>query len=219
MTSAQPPKETDQPAVVLLAGGTGSGKTRLAQELLRGLPPGAGLSLSQDSFYRDQSHLDPAARARLNFDHPDQIEWPLLIATVRQLRSGKSARVPVYDFSTHTRTSERELHPVSRLLVVEGTLVLTVPELRAPATLGVFLDAPEWLRLLRRLRRDRRERGRSPAGILQQYLRTVRPMHREWVQPSRRFADLVLDGRRTAAANAAAVREWLEGRDAPGAYG
>lgn len=174
------------PFVFGIAGGTASGKTTVALELAERT---GALLISHDRYYRD---LVDASAA--NFDHPDALDTALLVRHLEELRAGRTVALPTYDYATHRRaTVVDEVHPRS-VIVVEGILVLADPGLRGCFDLRVYVDAPDDVRLARRLRRDVRERGRSVEGVLDQYLATVRPMHLAHVEPSRVHADLVLDG-------------------------
>jgi len=200
------------PKLLLIAGGSGSGKTAVATQIQRLRGTDRCLTLSQDSFYQDLSHLDLRLRNRLNFDHPDRIDWDELERTLARLRHGEPAAVPIYDFTQHARRGYRKVGPVSDLIVLEGTLLLVRREAAEQADLRVFLTAPEWTRLLRRLDRDRRERGRSTASVLRQYVSSVAPMYRRWVAPSRASADVLLDGRRPPEENAQRLLALMETR-------
>ena len=179
------------PLVVGIAGGSGSGKSRISEALEAALAPRLA-RLQHDSYYRDLSALPPEERRAFNFDHPDALETDLLIDHLDQLRAGRTVQLPEYDFSTHTRApTTRTLRPAP-VLLIEGIMVLHEPELRARMDLRIFVDAPPDIRLIRRLRRDLDERGRSPAQTMDQYLKTVRPMHRRFVEPSREAAHLVV---------------------------
>lgn len=194
------------PFVIGIGGGTGSGKSTLARQLaasegwrtaspaLDGHAAGRTLIIEHDAYYRDLSHLSLDARSRINFDDPDALETSLLAEHLAALRAGQSIDGPVYDFSTHTRLREtRRLDPAD-LVVVEGILVLADDRLRALFDLKVFVDADADVRILRRLTRDVRERGRTVESVGEQYFRTVRPMHVTHVEPSKRWADLVVSG-------------------------
>lgn len=180
------------PLCVGIAGGTGAGKSALADTLASAFGAERVLRIAQDAYYRDRSHESESVRAALNFDHPDALETELLVAQLTELRAGRAVDVPVYDFASHRRTSERWRAEPRALVVVDGILALADPSLRACFDLRVFVDAPEELRLARRLARDIRERGRSEASVRAQFETTVRPMHTRFVEPSRAHADFVL---------------------------
>ena len=177
-----------------IAGGSGSGKTFLTRELLGLLGPDQAVAIETDAYYRDLSHLPIADRARVNFDHPDALETELLVTHLRTLAKGEKVRAPVYDFTTHARTPEtREIMP-RPFVLVEGVLVLAMTEMAPCLDFSVFLDVPADIRLIRRLRRDTAQRGRTLDQVLDQYLEKVRPMHEQFVSPSRNLADRVLEG-------------------------
>ena len=177
-----------------VAGGSGSGKTTFVRALLDRVGPGRVAHINQDRYNRDLAHLTRADLIHHNFDHPSAIDVELLTAHVRSLKRGQAAELPVYDFAHHRRTAAVERLEPRPLVVVEGILTLAIPELRDLFELKIYIDTDADLRLLRRLERDLEERGRSVDEVITQYLETVRPMHQELVEPSRRWADLVLPG-------------------------
>ncbi|MGA0059024.1 MAG: uridine kinase [Planctomycetota bacterium] len=177
-----------------IAGGTGSGKTTFARALRAALPPGSVALIDHDAYYRDLSHLEPDARAAVNFDDPASLESELLAEHLDALAAGQSIQKPTYDFAQHVRCAATETVDAAPVILVEGILVLAAPELRARFDLRLFVDAPTDIRLLRRIRRDIVERGRTIDGIAQQYIGSVRAMHDAFVAPSRSFADLVVPG-------------------------
>jgi uridine kinase len=180
------------PVVLGIAGCSGSGKTTLANELARVL---GGIHFPLDNYYRDLSHLDPADRARTNFDDPTTIESSLLAGHVADLARGQAIERPLYDFSTHTRVRGRtETVAPAPFVIVEGIFALCYDELLPIYKLRVYVEAPDALCYERRLKRDVTERGRSPESVRNQYESTVRPSAIEWVQPSRANADLTIDG-------------------------
>lgn len=181
-----------RPLVVGIAGGTGSGKTTVAQRLARAMPPGRCVMIEHDAYYRDQSHLSTDERAAINYDHPSSLESPLLAAHLRELRAGRAVEVPIYDFATHTRRAESRQVAPARVILVEGILVFAEPALREQMDIKLFVDTDPDIRLMRRIRRDLEERGRTFQSVRDQYYATVRPMHIEHVEPSRRWADLII---------------------------
>jgi uridine kinase len=175
-----------------IAGGTGSGKTTLAEKILGALPAGQALLLQHDSYYRDRGHLLPAERMMINFDEPGALEHDLLVRNLDALRSGQAVESPQYDFATHTRRPEtRRLEP-RPIVVVEGILLFAVAEVRERFDLRLYVDTPDDVRLLRRIKRDLLERGRDIESIESQYLATVRDMHERYVAPTRRYAHLIV---------------------------
>jgi uridine kinase len=178
--------------VVGIAGGTGSGKTTVARNVMAALPAGAAVLIDHDAYYRDRSTLPPEERERVNFDHPDAIETPLLEAHLVALRAGSTIEVPQYDYREHARRRETRRVAPAAVVVVEGILVLAEERLRAQMNLKIFVDTDADVRLMRRLRRDMEQRGRTFAQVREQYAETVRPMHLAFVEPSKRFADLIL---------------------------
>lgn len=180
------------PFCVGIAGGTGAGKSALAAALAVAFGTDRVLRIAQDAYYRDRPDQSDDARAALNFDHPEALEMELLVAQLTDLRAGRAVDVPVYDFATHRRSAEKWRAEPRALVVVDGILALADPLLRACFDLRIFVDAPEELRLARRLARDVHERGRSEASVRAQFAATVQPMHAQFVEPSRAHADLVL---------------------------
>lgn len=172
-------------------GGSGAGKTRLADRLQNALGTGAA-RLSLDDFYRDRSCLPQAARDEINFDHPDAIDWPLFEEVLRDCRAGRAVRTPRYDFATHTRRPVDGDFIPAPLVLVEGLWLLWQPQIHELFDLKIFLDCPVQLRLERRLARDVAERGRSPDSVREQFWKTVAPMHEQFVSPQAKWADLVL---------------------------
>jgi uridine kinase len=181
-----------RPLFVGVAGGSGSGKTTVVREIVKGVAPVPAGVIHHDAYYRDLGHLPPEERDAVNFDHPDALETSLLVEHLEGLRSGQPVRVPVYDFHTHTRTGDTALVEPTRLVIVDGLLVLADPDLRSLLDLKVFVDTDADIRFIRRLRRDMEERGRSVRAVVEQYQATVRPMHLALVEPSRRFADVIV---------------------------
>jgi uridine kinase len=175
-----------------IAGGTGSGKTTVASKIVEALPPGQALLLQQDSYYRDRGHLSPAERSLINFDEPDALENERLERDLRELGAGRAVDAPLYDFATHTRRGEtRRLEPC-RIVVVEGILLFAVPAVRELFDLRLFVDTPDDVRLLRRIKRDLTERRRDIDAIEAQYLSSVRAMHELHVAPTRQHAHLII---------------------------
>lgn len=189
-----------QSTVVGVVGGSGAGKTTLVRGLVDRLGSDASV-LWFDEYYHDLVHLSPADRAVVNFDHPDSLDVDLLVAHLGDLLAGRSAEVPVYDFSTHTRAGRTRRVEPGPVVVVDGILVLAFPAIRRCLDVSVFVDAPAEVRLSRRLDRDVRERGRTPESVRAQFAATVAPMHEAFVSPCSEFADLVLDGQGDLSAN------------------
>lgn len=181
-----------QPFVLGIAGGSGSGKTTISRAILEALPPGAGVLLEQDHYYRAQSHLPLEERERVNYDHPDALETDLLIAHLDALRSGRAILRPTYDFGIHDRSPDGVRVAPAPVVLVEGILVLADERIRARFDAKVYVDTDADIRLMRRIRRDLEQRGRSFSQIRKQYYETVRPMHLAFVEPSKRFADIII---------------------------
>jgi uridine kinase len=160
--------------------------------MVAALPPGAAVLIEHDAYYRDRSDMPPAARALINYDHPQAIETELLVAHLDELREGRSIEAPQYDFRSHVRRPERRLVQSAPVVVLEGILVLADERLRARMDLKVFVDTDADIRIMRRVARDMTERGRTFEQVSEQYHGTVRPMHLEFVEPSKRFADLII---------------------------
>jgi uridine kinase len=178
--------------VIGIAGGTGSGKTTVANVLLARVGAERIAFLPHDAYYRDLADLPRAQRDIVNFDHPDSLETELLIGHLETLRRGEPAEIPVYDFTAHARTDRTttiEPHPV---ILVEGILIFAEPGLRRLFDVKIFVDTPADIRFIRRLQRDMLERGRTLDSVIHQYQTTVRPMHEEFVEPSKRFADVII---------------------------
>lgn len=180
------------PLVIGIAGGSGSGKTTVAQAILSRVGPDHIAFLQHDSYYKDLSGLPPAQRAEVNFDHPNSLETDLLIHHIVSLREGKPVEVPIYDFSAHSRTTRTFTVTPQRVILVEGILIFTEPALRNLFDVKIFVDTDSDIRFIRRLERDIAERGRTTDSVIKQYQLTVRPMHLEFVEPSKRYADVII---------------------------
>ncbi|HZG68348.1 MAG TPA: uridine kinase [Herpetosiphonaceae bacterium] len=180
------------PIIIGVAGGSGSGKTTVSQAILDRVGTERIAYIQHDSYYRELSHLPYEARARVNFDHPDSLDNELLTAHLDTLCSGRAVDVPIYDFTRHNRRPESERvfpHPV---VLVEGILIFAEKALRERMDVKIYVDADADLRFIRRLDRDVAERGRTVTSVIEQYLNTVRPMHLEFVEPSKRYADIII---------------------------
>jgi uridine kinase len=180
------------PLVIGIAGGSGSGKTTVAQEILQRVGPARIAFLQHDSYYKDLSGLPPTQRAEVNFDHPNSLETDLLIQHIAALRDGKAVEVPIYDFSTHSRTDRTFTVQPRGVILVEGILIFTEASLREMFNVKIFVDTDSDMRFIRRLERDLAERGRTTESVIKQYQSTVRPMHLEFVEPSKRYADVII---------------------------
>lgn len=180
------------PLIIGVAGGSGSGKTTVAQELLRRVGADRIAYLQHDSYYKDLRMLPSTEHSEINFDHPDTLETELLIKHIIDLREFKAVQVPIYDFSTDMRKTETFTVEPRNVILVEGILLYVEPELRKLFDVKLFVDADADIRFIRRLHRDLTERGRSTESVIEQYYTTVRPMHLEFVEPSKRYADVII---------------------------
>jgi uridine kinase len=178
--------------VIGVAGGSGSGKTTVVRRIVDSLGLEHVTLLQHDRYYRDRNDLRLEERAALNYDHPNSLETDLLVRHLQELKGGKPIEVPTYDFTRHARLSERETFQPRRALIVEGILVFTDAALRDLMDIKVFVDTDSDTRFIRRLQRDVAERGRTMESVIDQYLNTVRPMHLEFVEPSKRYADVII---------------------------
>ncbi|MBV8519675.1 MAG: uridine kinase [Acidobacteria bacterium] len=181
-----------KPVIIGIAGGTGSGKTTVARSIYDRVGKDRIEWVSHDSYYRNFEGLDPEQRHHINFDHPDSLETELLCRHLDVLSKGSSVEVPIYDFTTHSRKAATQRVEPRKVIIVEGILVLAEPELRKRIDIKLFVDTPSDIRFLRRLMRDIQSRGRSVESVIDQYMTTVRPMHEEFVEPSKRHADLII---------------------------
>jgi len=181
-----------QRVIIGVAGGTGSGKTTVANQILERVGTEHISYIPHDAYYRELNHLPKAERAKVNFDHPDSLETSLLVKDLEQLRRGEPVEIPVYDFTTHSRTDQTKRIEPAPIILVEGILIFVEPELREQFDVKLFIDTDADIRFIRRLRRDIQERGRSSESVIRQYLRTVRPMHLEFVEPSKRHAHVII---------------------------
>ena len=181
-----------KPVIIGIAGGTGSGKTTVARSIYDSIGRDKIEWISHDSYYRNFDGLDPEQRHHINFDHPDSLETELLVRHLDVIAKGSSVDVPLYDFTTHSRRTETQRVEPRRVIIVEGILVLAESELRKRIDIKLYVDTPADIRFVRRLVRDIKERGRSVESVIEQYVTTVRPMHEEFVEPSKRHADLII---------------------------
>ena len=180
------------PLTIGIAGGSGSGKTTVAQEILNRVGADRIAYLQHDSYYKDLTGLPPAQRTAFNFDHPHSLETGLLIKHVKALRELQSVNIPIYDFSTHNRTDKTFTVAPRGVILVEGILIFAEVELRKLFDVKIFVDTDADIRFIRRLQRDISERGRTTESVIKQYQSTVRPMHLEFVEPSKRYADVII---------------------------
>jgi uridine kinase len=181
-----------KPMIIGVAGGTASGKTTVSRRIFEAVGPHHLAYLEHDAYYRDLSHLPLEQRQAFNFDHPDSLENELLIAHLEQLSAGQAVDIPVYDFATYVRTKQLQRIEAKPVILVEGILIFVDKVLREMMDFKIFVDAPADLRFIRRLRRDVLERERSVNHVIEQYLATVRPMHMEFVEPSKQYADVII---------------------------
>lgn len=181
-----------RPIVFGVAGGSGSGKTTVANNILAAVDASKVAYLPHDAYYRDVADLPLEERQQLNYDHPASLETELLVAHVKALVAGESIEVPVYDFTEHRRRSQTVRVDPSPIVMVDGILIFTDDALRSLMDVKIFVDTDADVRFIRRLRRDVEERGRSPESVIAQYLETVRPMHLQFVEPSKRYADVII---------------------------
>ena len=178
--------------VIGMAGGSGSGKTTIADRVLNGIGRDRVLLVEHDSYYRDRPELSAEQRAKINYDHPNSLETELLVVHVESLLKGQKVAKPKYDFGVHARLQETVDVDPRRVIILEGILVLAEESLRELMDLKIYVDTDADLRLARRMERDIRDRGRTPESVLDQYLTSVRPMHLQFVEPSKRYADIII---------------------------
>jgi uridine kinase len=184
--------ELNRPIVFGVAGGTASGKTTVAQAILEAVGASQVAYMPHDAYYRDQPNLTPEERRQLNYDHPNSLETKLMVKHIKQLLKGKAIQLPVYDFTMDRRTDETVLVEPAPIILVDGILIFTKRRLRELMDIKVYVDTDADVRFIRRLQRDIEERGRSLQSVVMQYLETVRPMHIKFVEPSKRFADVII---------------------------
>lgn len=178
--------------IIGIAGGTGCGKTTVVNQILNQLPEGEVGVISQDSYYMDTSHLSFDERVKINFDHPRSIDFELLETHLKQLRKGETIEQPVYSFVKHNRTGDTINTKPRKVMIVEGILILTNPELRRMFDIKIFVHADSDERLIRRLKRDITERGRDIDEVLTRYQTTLKPMHQQFIEPMKEYADIII---------------------------
>ena len=181
-----------EPIVIGVAGGSGSGKTTVVRQIVESLGPEQVIVLEHDRYYRDRNDLRLEERAALNYDHPDSLETDLLVAHLHELRAGRAVELPVYDFARFARKAACERVDPRRAIIVEGILIFTDAELRRLMDVKVFVDTDADTRFIRRLQRDITDRGRTVQSVIDQYLGSVKPMHLDFVEPSKRYADIIV---------------------------
>ena len=181
-----------EPIVIGVAGGSGSGKTTVVRAIVESLGPDQVIVLEHDRYYRDRNDLRLEERAALNYDHPDSLETDLMVAHLHALRAGRTVELPVYDFARFQRKAACETAEPRRAIIVEGILIFTDAELRRLMDVKVFVDTDADTRFIRRLQRDITDRGRTVQSVIDQYLGTVKPMHLDFVEPSKRYADIIV---------------------------
>ena len=205
------------PLIIGIAGGSGSGKTTLAHLILERIGHSRIALLPHDAYYKDLNNLPRNERETVNFDHPNSLDTELLIEHVRKLKKSEAIELPVYDFKTHSRTTITQRIEPRPVVMVEGILIFAEPVLRGLLEVKIFVDTDADIRFIRRLQRDISERGRSTESVIRQYLATVRPMHLEFVEPSKRYADVIVPegGFNSVALDmiAARIQTLLEGRE------
>ncbi|MCH7496681.1 MAG: uridine kinase [Candidatus Marinimicrobia bacterium] len=175
-----------------IAGGTGSGKTSITEALMKELGREEVVALEQDAYYHDLSHLQPAERARINFDHPDSVDFKRMRQDLKALLKGKSVDVPIYDYTAHSRKPETRHISGHRVIILEGILVLTDPDVRELMDIKIYVETAADVRFIRRMMRDVKTRNRSFESVVDQYYKTVRPMHAQFVEPTKRYADIII---------------------------
>ncbi|WP_333600199.1 uridine kinase [Flavobacterium sp.] len=178
--------------IIGIAGGTGSGKTTVVHQIMNELPKTEVGVLSQDSYYKENNNLSFEERALVNFDHPRAIDFDLLVQHLKDLKEGKTIEQPVYSFITHNRTDDTIVTHPRKVIIVEGILILTNPELRDLFDVKIFVHADSDERLIRRLKRDIAERGRDMEEVLNRYQTTLKPMHQQFIEPTKAFADIII---------------------------
>ncbi len=178
--------------IIGIAGGTGCGKTTVVNQIINELPENEVCVISQDSYYKDTSHLTYDERVKINFDHPQSIDFELLGTHLAALREGKTIQQPVYSFVEHNRTGETISTKPSKVMIVEGILILTNPEIRDMFDIKIYVHTDSDERLIRRLKRDIAERGRDMDEVLDRYQNTLKPMHQQFIDPTKEFADLII---------------------------
>jgi len=185
-------KKENPTLIIGIAGGTGSGKTTVANEILNRVGAQIISYIPHDAYYKDLSDLPSNQRAAINFDHPNSLDTDLMTEQIKTLKSGVAIQLPIYDFTKHSRTEETLHIPPNPIILVEGILIFTDPTLRQLFDIKIFVDTDSDVRLIRRIRRDITERGRTIESVLTQYETTVRPMHLEFVEPAKRYADVII---------------------------
>jgi uridine kinase len=182
--------------VIGIAGGTGSGKTTVVNQIIQELPEGEVCVISQDSYYKDTSHLSLTDRTKINFDHPKAIDFDLLVAHLKELKKGKAIEQPIYSFVEHNRTKETITTHPKKVIIIEGILILTHTDIRKLFDIKLYVHTDSDERLIRRLRRDMVERGRDLDEVLDRYQNTLKPMHQQFIEPTKEFADIIIPNNR-----------------------
>lgn len=175
-----------------IAGGTGSGKSTVAKEVYRCLPENSIAVIEQDSYYKDQSNLSYEERIKTNYDHPDAFDTELLLEHLKMLQDGKAIDKPIYDFENHNRKKETIRVEPKNIIIIEGILILAEEKLRDKFNIKIFVDTDADVRIMRRIQRDIKERGRTIESVIDQYINVVRPMHLQFVEPTKRYADIII---------------------------
>lgn len=198
--------------IIGIAGGRGSGKTTVVNKILSSFPAGEVAVIPQDSYYKDSSHIPPQERSKINFDEPDAIEWTLLVEHLNQLRQGRAIEMPTYSYLTCTRQEETVRVEPRDVVIVEGILVLTDPVLRKMMDVKCFVDADADERLIRVIARDCIERGRTPQMVIDRYEEVLKPMHCRYIEPCKRYADLIIPQGGTNSVAIGLLTDYIDGR-------
>lgn len=185
-------KARKPPVIIGVTGGSGSGKTTVSQAVFNQLAGHSVLMLQEDSYYNDQAGLTMEQRLQVNYDHPNAFDTPLLIKQLSRLLDWQSVQVPVYDYTAHTRSKQVRVVEPQEVIIVEGILVLNDPQLRDLMDIKIFVDTDDDIRIIRRIQRDIQERGRSLDSVINQYLGTVKPMYHQFIEPTKRYADVIV---------------------------